>query len=561
MGRSTNTLKASDVTVTPIKTKYSQSFYIGDLPGANINYYVGQNGSLSKDGSYGPGFLTYRSALQLYYVSWVSGSQLGTGSSWDNSLQSTAASGTFDDDYRYFPTGSSDQIIVYSIPREVYGEQISRGTFRMQSVDAGSHYNVIDDGNGNLIDTVNANAHVGNILYAQGMVIVTNPSYLTSFVTSVDTTVTFRLVSNAFEYIQAYAVSLDSLSPPYTQLITNGSSLFPNLNITGSTQILCSYYGLYRIGTVFQSTYQPNYNTGLYGCDVSMSDSSGNQSHYLLMQGSTTYNSSNITSPTVAGASWGSNATSPSAINYTVIPSNVPISSSNTYLDIYSNGITTWAKGTISIVSSTGTPIFSIGYAAAAANNHNVFSSSYDSNAPYKLLASSIGGASSNPSMSVSIMDLSSSLAETYVIASGSSIILGNPINSHGWGKRTALPSYISIRLNSISTPSYADVFAFNTSAIQYLAYPPYPTSINLQCTSVNSSGVPTTNANKAIDFNKITIMPYTYDVVETMNIKVSGVTELVVQFQYAYRDAPFKYRDSAGVYHNGNFVAGNINF
>jgi hypothetical protein len=40
---------------------------------------------------------------------------------------------------------------------------------------------LIDDGNGNIIDLDNSNEHVGNILYAQGMVVITNATYVPVF--------------------------------------------------------------------------------------------------------------------------------------------------------------------------------------------------------------------------------------------------------------------------------------------------------------------------------------------------------------------------------------------
>ena len=60
-----------------------------------------------------------------------------------------------------------------AIPRNVFGENVSRKSFRL----SGATYNLVDDGNGNILDTNNSNVHVGNILYSQGIVIITNADY------------------------------------------------------------------------------------------------------------------------------------------------------------------------------------------------------------------------------------------------------------------------------------------------------------------------------------------------------------------------------------------------
>ena len=107
-----------------------------------------------------------------------------SGSSADNFLQSTAASGTFEGntvasasaDIRYFPTASGAKIKIINIPRSSFGEQVSRKSFFLAS-DDGISYNLVDDGNGNIVDTFNNNVHVGNIIYAQGFVVITNSDY------------------------------------------------------------------------------------------------------------------------------------------------------------------------------------------------------------------------------------------------------------------------------------------------------------------------------------------------------------------------------------------------
>jgi len=178
MGRSLNTLKGSDVTATPIKLKYSNQIPSASLSSNSISLTVASNQSFDYNNpSYGGNFLLYRSVQGLYYKNYVTGSLLGSASAYEWYPQSTAASGTFDDDYRYFPTASDAQILVISIPRAKYGENVARASFSISS----DNFNIIDDGNGNLVDTLASNTHVGNLLYNQGIGIVTNYDYINAF--------------------------------------------------------------------------------------------------------------------------------------------------------------------------------------------------------------------------------------------------------------------------------------------------------------------------------------------------------------------------------------------
>jgi len=175
MGRSLNTLKGSDVTVTPIKLKYSNTIPSASLGSSNITLTVASNQSFDYNNpSYGDNFLLYRSVQGMYYKNYITGSLLGSASAYEWYPQSTAASGTFDNDFRYFPTASDAQVLVISIPRAEYGENVARASFSMSS----STYNIVDDGNGNLVDISASNVHVGNLLYNQGIGIITNVDYL-----------------------------------------------------------------------------------------------------------------------------------------------------------------------------------------------------------------------------------------------------------------------------------------------------------------------------------------------------------------------------------------------
>ena len=170
MSRGQNTIKRSEVSTTPILLKYPTSITSASFSQRGIIVNRGINATYSSSGSQ---FLNYASVKQLYYQEYLTGSLLCSSSYWNDSLQSTAASGSFDNDYRYFPTGANAQLSIIKIPRTVFGEQIARRSFNI----TGSTFALIDDGNGNVIDTKNSNSHVGNILYSQGVVVITNEDY------------------------------------------------------------------------------------------------------------------------------------------------------------------------------------------------------------------------------------------------------------------------------------------------------------------------------------------------------------------------------------------------
>lgn len=193
MSRSSNSLKTSDVTATPIKLIYTSSYDCSTLAEYGIEVLSGVNGPVTITGSVPQETLNYWSVRHLYYSNFLTGSFPVSASSADNFLQSTAASGSFDSDNRYFPTESNARITILSIPRGVFGERLSKNKFVISS----SAYFIEDDGNGNIVDQAAGSLHVGNIIYPQGMVIFTHPDYLdilpcptTTTTTSTTTTTT-----------------------------------------------------------------------------------------------------------------------------------------------------------------------------------------------------------------------------------------------------------------------------------------------------------------------------------------------------------------------------------
>jgi hypothetical protein len=177
MGRAKNTLSAQDVSSTPIKVKYFASYPSNSLQdygitvrsGSNIPYTASMPSYQLEDMN------NYRVIKQLYYQYYLTGSILNQSTIFDPVWQSTAAYGSGDSMVYSFPTGSYENIVVFTIPSSQFGEQISRNSFSISASD--SSYFIKDDGNGNLIDTMALNINVGNIFYAQGIVVITNQDY------------------------------------------------------------------------------------------------------------------------------------------------------------------------------------------------------------------------------------------------------------------------------------------------------------------------------------------------------------------------------------------------
>ncbi len=182
MSRAKNTIKQSDISSTPIKVKYSATYTSQSLLSYGITTNRGQNitPSASMFSTYKTRMVNYRTIRQLYYENYITGSELNSASYWDPMWQSSASSGSFDDEYRYFPTSSlfgTSSISFIAIPTIQFGEQISRNGFILKSTD-NTTFNIVDDGNGNLIDTLNSSIHIGNLFYAQGIAVITNNDYI-----------------------------------------------------------------------------------------------------------------------------------------------------------------------------------------------------------------------------------------------------------------------------------------------------------------------------------------------------------------------------------------------
>jgi len=266
MSRAANSLKTSDVLTTPIKLKYSSSFESSSFGSYGIQVLKGVNGPITITGSIPQETLNYFSVKHLYYSNYLTGSFPISASAADNFLQSTAASGSNDSDNRYFPTQSNAEIAIISISVNVYGQQISRRSFSLSS----SAFNLRDDGNGNINDLSGSTKQVGNIIYPQGMVLLTSGSYYTLIANNActmsliaETTiyqneVKCRVSENDFNYSQNPTVFAQK------QLIT-GSDALPFYSSAGQSSSFAEIVNGSLIDKITGSSFHPYATTvGLY---------------------------------------------------------------------------------------------------------------------------------------------------------------------------------------------------------------------------------------------------------------------------------------------------------
>lgn len=201
MSGAAKNLKASDVQVFHYITNKLWTVTTASYNSLGIRIFVGQNttsslfntGSdpITTDSASGETRfrrLIYNTVKQLYYTNYISSSFLVNTSSFENFEQNTIyySSGSTIQNYynsslKYFPTGANSIFRVMSIPKNIIGSKIVPKTFQV----SGSMYNILDDGEGNLLDQSGSSPiTVGNIVYPHGLVIITNPSYSIIFPTA-----------------------------------------------------------------------------------------------------------------------------------------------------------------------------------------------------------------------------------------------------------------------------------------------------------------------------------------------------------------------------------------
>jgi hypothetical protein len=262
MSRASNTLKASDITTTPIKLKYAFTASSDNFLDYGIVVGSGSNGPVSISGSVPQNTINYRAIRQLYYQNWITGSLKFSSSYWDSNQQSTACSISNEYENRYINTANNARISYVSIPPNVFGEQIARNSLSLSFTSSANNIYAVslqDDGNGNIIgtssyydpfnsdyDTVYFN-NGGNIIYSQGVIIITNPTlynilrprislYMTcSFLA--ETTIyqnqyRCHIAENDFNYTQNLSANKSGTTGSYIDAVT-GSDFKPYATCVG----------------------------------------------------------------------------------------------------------------------------------------------------------------------------------------------------------------------------------------------------------------------------------------------------------------------------------------
>jgi hypothetical protein len=187
-------LKSSDVTLSPYVANKQWSLDICAYPEDDSYFTIYKGTKLTSsfdpyndpvtEGQYEG--LIYDSINHMFYQSY-SGSLLNTHSLANSLFYESASEQRRTESYfvynenpafiSNFPSGSNDGIRVLIVNQNIFGSQILPYHFNLSS----SVYNIIDDGKGNIYDTLNSNTHIGNIFYSHGISVITNPDYQLMF--------------------------------------------------------------------------------------------------------------------------------------------------------------------------------------------------------------------------------------------------------------------------------------------------------------------------------------------------------------------------------------------
>jgi hypothetical protein len=268
MSFSYKTLNSTDITLTSYIANKSWEVNNSTLSQNGVTIYVGENLPITIDSPFDPindtqtsneeyRRLVFESIKHLYYENYISGSLTGQffkSSSYFNYEQSTLVSGTIRNlptitgsiynpinssnyegalydvssslyDISSFDPDKGSKIIILSIDKKIYGSGLSPNTVNI----SGSTYNLQDDGEGNMFDTLTS-TYIGNVFYSQGLIVITNEDYLCAFSTPPTT------INDYFSYLNiAPDYNLDILSNDFTDCgYIDYTSFLPNI-ISGHT--------------------------------------------------------------------------------------------------------------------------------------------------------------------------------------------------------------------------------------------------------------------------------------------------------------------------------------
>jgi hypothetical protein len=257
-------LHTSDITVSSYTANKSWSFAYTVTPNDGyITYYIGTNtpflpsGDTTTNGEYQSSI--YALANQLYYQNYTASlntQSLATSIYYESASSQRATSSYYDYGFRNnFPSQSGAQIGVLGVSSDLYGNNILPYTFRISS----SNFDVTDDGKGNLISS---SILIGNVFYAQGMCIITNPNF-TGSLTNTTSSISFQNNYTIFEHEVKCTIKESDFNLSYNPTLQTGS-------ITSTSA--SGYISYYKDGTVRDfatgSDFSPYTTTvGLYNSD------------------------------------------------------------------------------------------------------------------------------------------------------------------------------------------------------------------------------------------------------------------------------------------------------
>jgi len=293
---------SQDIIVSPLEVNKSFTF-AGDaeLSASNVdvNRFLGKNTNFTASDNFATGFNSgslilsqssvYNSTKQLYYSNYQSQSfgddaltasvLLGSDASGDvligpngsngryvNYLQSTLTQS------RYFPTGSNENVLAFSIPSKLFGDYIQPESFELYlAYDEWSENQLVtDDGNGNLLS---ASINVGNIIYTHGIAVLTQQNWVEGSATlenlydaeSVDITCSFS--SSYTIYETQYKCTIEESEFGFSQ---NPSIISGSFSTTGEAKNVFTSSGVpYDFAT--GSYFSPYVTTvGMYNNDYEL---------------------------------------------------------------------------------------------------------------------------------------------------------------------------------------------------------------------------------------------------------------------------------------------------
>jgi hypothetical protein len=433
MSFSYKTLNSTDITLTSYIANKQWEANSSSLSQNGITIYVGENLPITRDNPFNPiddhqtsneeyRRLIFDSIKHLYYENYISASLTGqffNSSSYFNYEQSTLTSGTirnlttitgsnlnpnepalydnpasrslFDAapvlyDLDILDPDEGSRIVVISIDKKIYGSGLSPKSVNI----SGSTYNIQDDGEGNLLDTLaTSSLYVGNVFYSQGLIVITNQNYLCAL------GIPPTALNDYFSYNNTTPPSyLDILGNDYTDcgfidytsFISTGGN-FPNYTqnnglITITPDQTSVIPGNYQLGYTIASTTGIRSNTGSINLTIT--------SQPLEIQVNTTdltcWGTSSLVPVTcsinygVPYYSWsfdgGASYTSSNSLTYTVVSGSVLSSANNTFHvkdytgTIVSSSFTTWYPA---IAPDVGYPYYDTPLCSSTASNGVIF--------------------------------------------------------------------------------------------------------------------------------------------------------------------------------------------